>query len=203
MPGRCIVIVTEQIVLIISLLAGLAVLFFGRRLFWLFVAVVGFIVGFELASDFLAGQSEWLIFLIYLLVGLAAAAIAVFLQYLALGIAGFLAGGYLVIALWGTAELGGPDWLVWVVALVGAIIGAVLVVAMFDWALVILTSLVGAAMIAQIPADWPLLWRTVLFVVLLVLGLGVQSAMLAREGTTTVRRRRVIVRRSGEERPAG
>lgn len=192
---------TNEIIFIITLLAGLAILFFGRRLFWLFVAVVGFVVGFELASDFLAGQSEWLILLIALLVGLAGAAIAVFLQYLALGIAGFLAGGYLVLVLWRAIELGGPQWLMWLVALVGAIIGSVLVVAMFDWALVILTSLVGAAMIAQLPAEWPILWRSGLFVVLLLLGLAVQSVMLSRQGTTV--RRRVIVRRSGEERPVG
>ena len=39
----------------LNIIAGLAVLFFGRRLFWLFVGGVGFIVGFQIASEVLQG----------------------------------------------------------------------------------------------------------------------------------------------------
>src|SRR6516225_10094390 len=78
----------------INVLAGLAVLFFGRRLFWLFVGCVGFIVGFELAGNALAGQSEWLILVIALGVGLLGAIASVFLQRIFIVVAGFFAGGY-------------------------------------------------------------------------------------------------------------
>ena len=78
----------------LNILAGLAVLFFGRRLFWLFVGCVGFIVGFELAGDMLQGQPEWVILVIALGVGVLGAIASIFLQRVFVVVAGFFAGGY-------------------------------------------------------------------------------------------------------------
>ena len=44
---------------VVSLLLGILLLFFGRTLYWVFVAVAGFLVGWELAAELLAEQAEW------------------------------------------------------------------------------------------------------------------------------------------------
>ncbi|HEY1789962.1 MAG TPA: hypothetical protein VGJ73_17585, partial [Verrucomicrobiae bacterium] len=82
----------------INILVGAVLLVFGRRLFWLFVGCTGFIVGFDLANSLFPGQSQLLIFLIAIGVGLIGAIAAIFLQRLVVGIAGFFAGGYFLSA---------------------------------------------------------------------------------------------------------
>src|SRR3972149_6375751 len=98
---------------IILALLGAALLAFGRKLFWLLVAVIGFMVGFYLAGQFLGDQSGWLILVIALVAGGLGAVLALFLQKIALGLAGFLGGGYLTLQLmaifgWGNGEF---SWL--------------------------------------------------------------------------------------------
>ena len=73
-----------------DILAGALLLLFGRRLFWLFVGCVGFIVGFDFASNLFQGQPQWLLLAIAIGVGLLGAIASVFIQRLVVGIAGFL-----------------------------------------------------------------------------------------------------------------
>ncbi len=60
---------------LVNFIIGLAVLLLGRHLFWLFVAVAGFVLGVMVAPQLLPGQPGWLI-LLYLfdpaLIGLSA-----------------------------------------------------------------------------------------------------------------------------------
>ena len=81
---------------ILNVLIGAGLLFFGRKVFWLFVAGAGFVVGLTLANRLLQSP-EWVGVIIGLGIGLLAALLAVFLQRFALGLAGFLAGGYLAL----------------------------------------------------------------------------------------------------------
>lgn len=190
----------DTLSLIITLAAGLAALLFGRQLFWLFVGLVGFLVSFNLATEFLGGQPQWIILLIALVVGILGALLAVFLQYVAVGIAGFLAGGYASFALLRLLELEvNQDWLSWVVFIIGGIVGAILVLLIFDWALIILSSGVGAATLVQLTELFTDLSPTVnlvLFVLLLIVGIAFQAYMLPTGDATT--RRRIIRRRVRE-----
>src|ERR1041385_6355086 len=77
---------------IISVLVGLALLLFGRRLFWLFVAALGFAIGLQLAPYLSQNPPLWLSLLLSLGLGLLGALLAVVLQKLAIAIAGFLVG---------------------------------------------------------------------------------------------------------------
>src|ERR1041385_9171955 len=77
---------------IISVLVGLALLLFGRRLFWLFVAALGFAIGLQLAPYLSQNPPLWLSLLLSLGLGLLGALLAVVLQKLAIAIAGFLGG---------------------------------------------------------------------------------------------------------------
>jgi hypothetical protein len=133
----------------LKILAGLAVLFFGRRLFWLFVGCVGFIVGFELAGDMLQGQPEWVILVIALGVGVIGAIASVFLQRIFIVVAGFFAGGYCLSTLASAALHMQDEAILWISFAVGGLLGAILSLALLDPALIIMSSLAGATAVSQ------------------------------------------------------
>jgi hypothetical protein len=163
-----------------NVVAGLAVLLFGRRLFWLFVGCVGFIVGFDLAGNALVGQSEWLILVIALGVGVLGAIASVFLQRIFIVVAGFFAGGY-CLSTFAPGVLHANDQVIpWVAFAVGGLLGALLTAVLLDPALIILSSLAGATAVSQnVPLEPAA--RTLLYVVLLVLGIAVQTRQYTRE----------------------
>jgi Domain of unknown function (DUF4203) len=157
-----------------NILAGAALLLLGRRLFWLFVAGVGFVVGAMLATEGLGQHSEGMTLLLALSIGIIGAILSIFLQKLIVALAGFLAGGYVGYTL--MSGLNQPS-LPWIAFLVGGVLGGILVLVLFDWALIVLSSLTGAAVIAQnLPLDRTI--AALLFIVLLVFGIVVQARQL-------------------------
>lgn len=160
---------------IVSIVVGMAVLLLGRRLFWLFVAAAGFILGLGLAIDLLQAQPDWVILVAALIFGLVGALLALFAQKVAVIIAGFLMGGYTLIWLWQLLSLN-LDQLNWLIFIVGGIIGALLVQFLFEAALIVLSSLAGATLIAQ-ATTFSAPVTALLFIVLLVVGLVVQTQM--------------------------
>jgi len=167
----------------LNVLIGLALVLFGRKLFWLFVGCVGFIVGAEFAERILQGEPEWLILLIALGVGLLGAVVSMFLQRVVIGIAGFFAGGYCLSALTATALHSNYEGIRWIAFVVGGLLGAILIITLLDPALIVISSLAGATAVAQnVPLD-PLA-KSLVFVALLVLGIIVQTGQYARETKT-------------------
>src|SRR5437899_8088117 len=73
---------------IISVIVGVAILFFGRKLFWLFVAALGFAVGLEIAAYFMKEPPQWMTLLVALGCGVIGALLAILLQKIAIAIAG-------------------------------------------------------------------------------------------------------------------
>jgi hypothetical protein len=159
-------------------IGGLVLLLFGRRLYWLFSGIVGFFVGLYLAYQLLPSGPEWLALLGGLLVGACGALVAVFFQKVALAVAGFLAGAYSVF--WLSGEMG---WalgaLQWLVALAAGVVGALLVRALFEIGLVLLSSLLGAALLVQ-ASGWHGGQAGVLFLLLVGAGVLVQAAFTRR-----------------------
>ena len=133
---------------LMRLILGFLSMILGRRLFWLFVGGVGFIAGMSLTSQFFGGQSEVIVLIIAFAAGLLGILLALFLQKIAIWVVGFLAGGYLSVGLMDLlmVNMGQYNWLVFVV---GGILGSVLAFVLFDWALIILSSVFGALLIAQ------------------------------------------------------
>jgi hypothetical protein len=133
---------------IVNIVGGALLLALGRKIFWFFVAASGFFAGFELASNYLHVQPEWLALVIAVAIGLVGALLAYFFQKLVIGVAGFLAGVFIASRLisYLGAQLKGWNWLV---ILIGGIIGIILMYAIFEWALVILSSLAGALLIVD------------------------------------------------------
>jgi hypothetical protein len=174
-------------VVVLRILIGIALLLFGRKLFWLFVAAVGFVVAMDLVVRLFPESAALIAVVVGLAAGLIGALLAIFLQQVAVAVGGFLAGGYIVLALLDVFGLGEMTALGWALAIVGGIVGLILALALLDWALIVLSSLSGAGLIAQsIPLDRPLV--VLAFVVALVVGIVVQARMLRREGYWEVRR---------------
>ena len=164
---------------LLLLAAGLVLLFLGRKLFWLFVAIVGFLLGSFIAPQLLPDQPQSVIITISLIMGLLGVLLAVLLQKMAVGLAGFIAGGYIVYSLMQiqSMDAGQAQWLA---VLAGAIIGAVLAGSMFDWALIFLTAVSGSILITQgIGLTAPL--STFLVIGLFLVGLLVQGNIRTRE----------------------
>jgi len=168
---------------IVNLIFGLLLLLLGRKFYWLFVGIVGFIVGFTLAGRFLADQAIWLQMLIAVIAGLLGAGLAVLLQRFALAIAGFLAGGNFLASVLATVGIGQQEFS-WVLFLIGGVIGAILVIVLFDWALIILSSLTGANLIVQSLAA-PTQTSLILLIGLAIIGIIIQAGMMRRERTTS------------------
>jgi hypothetical protein len=168
---------------VFNIVLGGALLVAGRKLFWLFVGAAGFVAGLQLATQFWQGP-ELLALVVGLVIGVIFALLAIFLQGVAIGVAGFLAGGYVLTVLAGMIGLnqGAFSWIVYVI---GGIIGVLLVIFLFDWALITLSSLAGASLITQallIPSGI----AGVVFLALVIVGVVIQGSMLQRERLTVV-----------------
>jgi hypothetical protein len=131
-----------------QILAGVALLLFGRRLFWVFVGVIGFIAGMRFGSELVKEQPEVVILLIAVGTGLVGGLLAIVLQRVAVAVAGGLAGG--MIAMEAAATLGSTSEPTrWIFFFIGAVLAAILVLAVFDWALILLSALSGANLVGQ------------------------------------------------------
>ena len=166
---------------ILSVLIGAVILLFGRRLFWLCVAAVGFAAGVEIAPHLVREPSTLLALTFALVLGFIGALLALALQKLAIAIVGFLIGGKLALAIIAAFFVQPPSH-PGVTFLIGGVIGALLLLFVFDWALIVLSSIVGAYLI-QSSITLPPSGSTVLFVVLVAVGLAAQVP--AMRGRTT------------------
>jgi hypothetical protein len=115
---------------------------------------------------------------IAIVLGFIGALLALFLQKVAIAVAGFLAGGKLAMALVASFLAEGARY-PGITFIVGGIIGAILLLALFDWALIVMSSLVGAYLIGQ-TIVLPATGATILFVVLVAIGIAVQAAAFRR-----------------------
>jgi len=165
-----------EIPIFIHILVGAGLLLAGRRLFWLFVGGAGFLAGFALAQEYLPQQSENMQLLLAVGLGLAGAALAYLAQKVALSIGGFLAGGFLGVTLVRDL-LGTTEPVPEALFLVAGVAGLILVHVVFDWALVLLSSVAGAYVISQLfaPSDTA---HLVFVAVLSAVGVAVQKGWL-------------------------
>jgi hypothetical protein len=155
---------------------GLILLLLGRRLFWLFVALVGFLLGMELTWVILGEQPKWVMLFIGLGTGLIGALLAVLVERVAFALAGFYAGAYL--ALIGAQSFGvGGNTIILFAA--GGLIGAVFAALIMDWVIIVLSCLAGAgAIVVSLGLDQML--SLLVFLVLAVAGTFFQAKIMVR-----------------------
>jgi hypothetical protein len=163
---------------IVGALIGAVILFFGRKLFWLCVAAVGFAAGVEIAPHLVHEPSPLMALVIALALGVIGALLALFLQKIAIAVLGFLAGGKLAGAIAAAFFVHYAQYST-IIFVIGGIIGAILLLFLFDWALIVLSSLIGAHLI-QSAIVLPSSGSTIIFIGLAVLGIIVQAASMRR-----------------------
>ena len=163
---------------ILNVVLGGALLVAGRKLFWLLVGTIGFLIGIGLAARLIHG-SELITVVVGLLLGVVFAMLAIFLQSVAIGLAGFLGGGYVLLGI--ASLLGLTDTTVSLVAfVVGGIAGVILVGVLFDWALISISAFAGASMIVQGLGLQPAA-AALPYLGLMLLGVLIQGFELRRE----------------------
>src|SRR6266513_2607532 len=163
---------------IIGVIVGTAILLFGRKLFWLFVAALGFAVGVEIAAYFIHDPPVWTTLVIALGLGILGAVLAIMLQKLAIAIAGFVAGGRLASVLLAAFFVDYSHYR-GITFVIGGILGALLLLALFDWVLILLSSADGAHLIGN-GIVLPKTGAVIVFCVLVLIGVFVQGSMLRR-----------------------
>ena len=159
---------------IIKAMLGAVLLFFGRSFYWAFVAVAGFLVGGQFAELALADQAAWVRLLAALAAGGAGALLAIFAQRFAFALGGLYAGGYLALFVAQTIQSVGNQ-ILWFV--LGGVIGAVIAALIMDWAIIVLSSLVGAsAIVTALAIDPPI--SVILYLLLVTVGVLIQAKFL-------------------------
>jgi len=162
-----------------TVILGAVILLFGRRLFWLFVGVAGFLAGVEVAAVVLAEQPQWMIVAAAVLAGLVGVVLAIFLQRLAFALAGLLAGVYLALVVTTLLETPADYDAIWLLA--GGLLGALLAVVIMDRAIIVLSSLLGSVAIAGAIDLEPVELSAVTCLVLFLTGAIVQWRAFERQ----------------------
>ncbi len=166
-----------------AIVVGILLLTLGRKLFWLFVAAIGFIVGVELTTPMFPRETVW-IFVAGLGFGLAGAVLAILVQKVAVAVGGFLAGGYFLMMAARAWALQVPGYS-WAAFLVGGVVGAIMMIYVFNWALVLFSSISGAHLIVHaLPSDQAM--ASAIFVGLMVVGCIIQGRALTARITHEV-----------------
>jgi len=169
---------THFSVAIVGALIGIVILLFGRKLFWLCVAAVGFAAGVEIAPHLVNEPSPLLALTVALVLGLIGALLALFLQKIAIAVLGFLAGGKLAGSIAAAFFVQYAQYST-VIFLIGGVIGAILLLVLFDWALIVVSALIGAHLI-QSTIVLPASGSTIVFIALTIIGILIQAASLRR-----------------------
>jgi hypothetical protein len=169
-----------------QIVIGLIEALFGRRLYWVFVALGGFAVGWGLASWVLHDVATWVWVLIGAAAGIVFALLSLKFTRFIVAVAGFFAVGAITIELarWLGAEVANGSSSYWITYAVGGAIGFLVILALFDWALIVLTSLAGAGATATginyfVPNE-PRWAQVTIWVAVFAIGVYVQSRSLPR-----------------------
>lgn len=160
----------------IRIILGMLVLLLGRRLYWIMVGVGGLLAGMEFTQQVLAEWAPSARFLLAIVAGGVGVLLAILAQRVAFALLGFFGGGFIALVL--TQSMGSDNaQLAWFI--LGALAGAIIAALVMDWAIIVLTSLAGAAAIVTSFAAEPA-FKTALFVIVAGVGIAIQSRGLTR-----------------------
>ena len=159
---------------IADVITGALLLALGRKLFWLFVAIAGFYAGIELVRVLFAGQPSWLMWVVAVGAGLIGALLAMLFQRVGFALGGFYAGGYAALIL---AERFAPGAVSGATFIIGGVVGAIFAAWLMDWAIIALSSLVGAALVVTGMGLHGIAGLLV-YIVLAALGIALQAWMM-------------------------
>lgn len=164
---------------LLNVILGIIVLTMGKKLYWLLVAVVGFVIGMALATQYVQLDPPWLIYIVAIGAGIIGAVLGIFVQRFAIALVGFIVSGYGALYLIGLLGIKAEPFN-WMAFIIGGIVGLLLVASVFDWALYILSAWAGATLVTRSLTEGVGLNETlgvVLFFVLFVAGMIIQAGV--------------------------
>jgi hypothetical protein len=166
---------------LILLILGIVVWLYGNRM-WLLGAGAGALLGVGLLGLFPSLTTGWLGFFIVVGLAILFGVLGFFGKAFASIIAmviGFIAGGAVMMNFLEIFSVSSSLW-IWILALIGGVIGAALFARFMDWGLIIFASLLGSMLIvhgaipALLPSLAPSMAGTIGTLIILVLtGLGI------------------------------
>lgn len=134
-------------------LGGLLLLFFGRRMFWLALGSLGFLVGWQLAAAFAVDLESVVFWIVSAAGGLLGVLFAILAQKLATGVSGFALGLLVMAKVLPLLPVEGQAWGA-LVLLLGGIAGSLLALGLFGVVVCVITAGIGAAMlVAAMPLE--------------------------------------------------
>lgn len=158
-------------------LFGGVMLLFGRRLFWLFAGLVGFLFGVQVAVAWAGNWPLWLQILAAIGLGVLMALLAQASLRIAGLVVGFVAGALLVSAALNSLDFVG-GWSATALTILGGVIGAILAASIFDLAIILLSALAGASAVVagvqQLFGQPPGAWMLLLGAILAAVGIAYQ-----------------------------
>lgn len=154
--------------IVLKAVSGLISLLFGRRFFWLFLAIVGFIGGFFVGASLFPNAGTLVHILLGLILGVVGALLSQVAPVVIAAIVGFFAGGAALVALANT--ISDPSRAIaLLILIVGGALSAYLVTKAFNSAIVVISSISGAAALSSLGTEHLNLGGTIHFIIFLVL----------------------------------
>lgn len=167
----------------IDLISGVLFLLAGRKLFWLSVGIMGFMVGIDLATYWMSGSAAWATLFFAIISGIVGACLAVASQWAVILYLGIAGGGYFLVDFFNL--MGSPVESVWILFIAGGTIGMGLMIFSFDLALTGISSLLGALLIVQHINVKSEMTRQFLLIAFAVLGIVLQSTITKKKKEET------------------
>lgn len=124
---------------IVKAVIGGVLLFLGQELDFVFAAAMAVLIGFRLTPNL---PSQWPAYYSYIFIGILAviaAAVPIINKRVGYVFSGFLAGGYMLVEYYEPGVLTLP----WVTFVIGGIVGALFVGLLTQWALIVVSALIG------------------------------------------------------------
>ncbi|MCB2209856.1 hypothetical protein KQH62_03075 [bacterium] len=166
---------------LIAIVIGFLSLFFGRKFYWIFVAVAGFLLGLLFGPLLFANlDPAWIPWLTIILGGVFAV-LAVALNKFMISLGGAIVLASVVYTL---VQANLQQWAVVALAVIGAVIGFIVGWLVFEWALMIFSSLAGASLVTSGVASLiPSIAKfdLIIFLALFLIGLIYQIVVWSRE----------------------
>jgi hypothetical protein len=129
---------------LVALILGIISLFFGRKLFWVFAALIGLSVGLIVGVQLLQNQAMIVRVLVAIFIAAICCVLAIYAEKIMIVLAGFFGlgvFGYLIANLFHL-----PALFHWILFIGFGILGAILISRYMEWAIVIISCAVGAIM---------------------------------------------------------
>lgn len=181
----------EWVTFSVTVVAGLVLLFAGRRLFWLAVGLAMFLFTFPFIDRAVQNNQaiggSWVGLAVAVILGAVAAWLATKFLRVAGYVLGALAGAIGLPILLGLFSI---HWNGTLVALAGAVAGFLVMWFFFDWGMILLTVWAGAnAVTGQVAEMWSLgaVIATAVLIALIVAGIGVQAEDMRGRGKIKVK----------------